>query len=239
MQTKTQKTLGIIGGMGPMATVDLFRKIVSETKASSDSEHIHILIDNRPDIPDRTQAILAGKDTPVSYIVESAHRLEAAGADVLLIPCNTSHCFFDQIAEKVALPIIHMIRETARSLQLRGIDCVGLLATEGVVRVGVYSRVLAEFGIRVLTPDAAGQALVTHMIYNEVKAGLVPRPDALESLFLQMEAAGAQVFVLGCTELPLAFDGYASIHDFADPTLILAHSAIRAAGYEIKSSETH
>lgn len=96
-----------------MATVDLFRKLVEHTQAQSDAEHIHILIDNYPQIPDRTKAVLTGDDSVVEYLAEAARRLADAGADFLIIPCNTSHCFYDALCSRVQIPVIHMIRACA------------------------------------------------------------------------------------------------------------------------------
>ena len=108
-----KKVIGIIGGMGPMATADLFRKLVSLTDADSDREHIHVLIDNDPSIPDRTDAILYGGESPVPLICAAAHRLEAAGADVLIMPCNTGHYFHEEIASSCTVPLLSMPEETA------------------------------------------------------------------------------------------------------------------------------
>lgn len=231
---KTKKTLGIVGGMGPMATVDLFAKIVRLTDASSDSQHIRILIDNRPEIPDRTAAIFAGEDTPLRYIVESARGLVASGADLIVIPCNTSHYFYDRIAERCPVPVLNMIEETALCLKAQGISCVGVLATDGALRVGVYSHVLARHGIRTLVPDVEGQARVTHLIYGEIKAGEAPHPERLFDDFDRMKRRGAEAIVLGCTELPLAFEGVSSPMPLFDPTDILARAAILRAGYRVR-----
>jgi len=234
-KSSVKKAVGIIGGMGPMATVDLFRKIVLMTDARTDAEHLRIFIDNRPEIPDRTEAILAGKDTPVSYILDSAVRLAEMGADFLIIPCNTSHCFFPSILKGAPIPVLNMIEETALKLEEDGIRSVGLLATDGVLRVGVYDRVLGAHGIRTVRPSEDGQKKVMHMIYGEIKAGMPMHPEALEPLFSEMMREGAEAFILGCTELPLAFDGYPVGRErFYDPTAILATAAIRYAGGAVR-----
>ena len=225
-----KKTVGIIGGMGPMATVDLFRKLVEHTVAGSDAEHIHIMIDNYPQIPDRTKSILAGDCKVVPYLVESALRLEKAGAELLVIPCNTSHYFYDLLCREIHIPVIHMIRECAKEVKERGYQKVALFATDGVVFSGIYTSVFAEYGIEVLLPSAEGQKKVMHLIYDEVKAGKTPRPEQLAPEMERLLEQGAQGFVLGCTELPLCFEGIEG--NFIDPTAVLAKAAIRAAGYE-------
>ena len=230
-----KKTVGIVGGMGPMATVDLFRRIVALTEAHTDADHIRILIDNRPEIPDRTAAILAGEDTPVRYIVESARRLAAIGADFIAVPCNTSHHFYDRIASLCPIPVVNMIEETARALQKNGVHTAAVLATDGALRVGVYSHVLARHGIRTLIPDIEGQARVTHLIYGEIKAGMPPHPERLFADRAALAARGAEAAILGCTELPLAFAGVTCPLPLYDPTDILARAVITRAGYKVRT----
>lgn len=121
-----KKSIGIIGGMGPIATVDLFQKIIRLTKARSDHEHIHIYVDCNPSIPDRTAALLQSGESPVPMIRESAQKLIAMGADILLLPCNTSHAFYNEITEGLTVPLINMVEETARIVQKKAFqrsDC--------------------------------------------------------------------------------------------------------------------
>lgn len=228
-----KKTIGIIGGMGPMATVDLFKKLVEHTDAQTDAEHIHIIIDNYPQIPDRTKAILAGDDSIVTYLAKSAKRLEKAGADFLLIPCNTSHYFYDKLCKKINVSVVNMIRECAKKVQSLGITKVALLATDGVVFSNVYTSMFAEYGIEVLTPDSDGQKKVMYLIYDEIKAGKKAHPENLDDVLNNLKEQGAQAFILGCTELPLVFNTSCSEY-FIDPTAVLAEAAIKAAGYEYK-----
>ena len=228
-----KKTIGIIGGMGPAATVDLFQKIVENTNAHCDREHIHILIDNYPQIPDRTHAIKEGSNAPVSYILEAAGRLEDAGADFLIIPCNTSHYFYDEICAGTSIPVINMIEETAKWIRNKGYKKVGLFATDGVLSSGVYEKYFKNYGIQLLLPDVEEQKAVMHLIYDEIKAGKEPHSDGLNSVIHRMKICGAEAFVLGCTELPIAFRGRKD-ELFIDVTAILANAAIEKAGYRLK-----
>lgn len=232
----SKKAIGIIGGMGPMATLDLFRKVLDSTDAHSDAEHIRLYMDCHTGVPDRTKAILSGGESPVPYIVESAKKLTAIGAELLLIPCNTSHYFYDEIAAASSVPVLHMIRETAAALKREGVACVGLLATDGTVQAGVYQQELEQAGIRTVCPDAEGQREVMRLIYDGVKAGADHFDTALLEQELQrMREAGAQRIVLGCTELPIAFANYHIVAtDTVDPTDILAKAAVAAAGYPVK-----
>ena len=228
-----KKTIGIIGGMGPLATADLFRKIILHTEARSDQAHLHVVIDSNTNIPDRTAALLHGGADPLPELAKSAGRLEKMGADVLIMPCNTAHNYYDGIAAAVSVPVLHMVRLTAQALVERGVKKAGLLATDGTVRTGIYQKSFAGSGVELLTPDEAGQRAVMEMIYQGVKAGDMafdaqPARQAMERLL----AAGAEVLILGCTELPLAVKLYGIALPAVDPTLELALEAIRFAGGE-------
>ncbi len=225
------KTIGIIGGMGPLATTDLYRKIILCTGAKNDRDNIPLLIDNNTRIPDRTCAILHGGESPVDEIVSSAKKLAAMGADFLLMHCNTSHYFYDEISYRVDVPIVHMINETCADMQHRDITCAALLATDGTVQTGVYDNVFANSGITLLKPDAAGQAAVMSLIYDGVKAGAETfDTTAFCTAVDNLKAQGAQVVLFGCTELPLAFSMYnIPATDVIDPTLILAKTAVSMA----------
>lgn len=228
-----KKTIGIIGGMGPLATADLFEKIILHTKASCDQDHLRVLIDSNTSIPDRTAAILSGGADPAPELTASAKGLEQQGAELLMMPCNTAHHFYDAVQAAVSVPVLHMIRLTVRSLQEQGIQTAGLLATDGTIQTGIYQRCLEGTGVQLLTPEPEGQRAIMEMIYHGVKAG---RRDydasaagkAMELLLRR----GAETLILGCTELPLAVKLYRFDLPVTDPTLELALGAIRAAGGE-------
>lgn len=228
-----KKTLGIIGGMGPMATVDLFSKIVSLTDAHKDSDHIHILIDNYPQIPDRTEAIQTGSDLPAKYLIESAQRLEKQGADFIVIPCNTSHYFFDRVQNSINIPIVNMIDETAKALKNDNIRCAGIMATDGVLHTHMYERYLKLYGIKPVIPSEEIQKIIMSIIYDEVKAGKETHPERLLPWLDELTKSGVDGFILGCTELPIAFSKVTAFN-FYDCTEILAKVAIKYAGYSFK-----
>ena len=220
--------------MGPEATVDLFRMIVKNTKAGKDQEHIHVLIDCNTDIPDRTAAIIADGVSPVPELVASAKRLEAAGAQILCVPCNTAHHFLPEVAKEVGVPFTDMLEQTAQTIAARGMNRAMVLCTRGTKKAGIYTRRLASAGIEALYPDEAMQTEVDRMIYEGVKAG---NRSLDVSEFRRMlkecrEKLGV-LPVLGCTELPLAVDYYGLEGEFINPSLILARAVIRAAGYEV------
>ena len=128
-----KKIIGIIGGMGPLATADLFEKIIRATAAARDQDFPHVIVDCNTDIPDRTAAILMGGEDPVPQLVRSANTLAAAGADVLIMPCNTAHWFYDELCLRTHLPVLHMLRLTADRLERAGVNAVGLLVTDRTI----------------------------------------------------------------------------------------------------------
>ncbi len=230
----SEKVIGIIGGMGPLATADLFKKIVLNTKAEKDQDHIRVLVDNNTNIPDRTGAILHGGKDPVPELTKSAKALESMGADLLIMPCNTAHYFHKSVVEAVSIPVLHMIEITCNTLKKQGIKKAGLLATDGTVQSGIYQKAFEGSGIELIRPDEEGQKAVMDMIYGGVKASkwdfdTTSVKKTMESLFDR----GTETLILGCTELPLAKEMYNLDYPSIDPTLELAKEAIRQAGGEV------
>ena len=231
------KTLGIIGGMGPLATVKLFEMIVLMTRANSDQEHIRILIDNNTSVPDRTNYILnMVGDDPRIELKKSAQNLEKAGADFLVMPCNTAHYFYDEITQEIGIPFINMIEETAIYVKdnHKSIDKIGLLATEGTIKARVYDDIFNKYGIEVLKPSKETQAYVTELIYN-IKEDIAQ--ESLDGFYKAMDdlkSQGVEVFVAGCTEISVAIDLYKLEGNIIDAMKVLAISAIKYAGKEPK-----
>ena len=232
-----KKTIGILGGMGPLATADLFRKIVLMTKAGSDNEHIRIYIDNNSQIPDRTAAILSGGADPVPQMSDALRHLEACGADCIILPCNTAHYFLPRLQEQTRVPFISMLAETAKACALRfpgKTACV--LATRGTLASGLYERALEAEGVSCILPDEAQRDVLMYAIYDCVKGGkpleLVREP--METLIADLTKAGADYFIRGCTELPIVQQELTLAGAFIDPTAELAKAAIRFCGYHVK-----
>lgn len=232
-----KKTVGIIGGMGPAATSLLFQKLINDTDAKTDAEHMHIIIDNNTEIPDRTTAILNGEDTPVTYIVESGKKLEHCGAELLLIPCNTSHYFYEEIQRQLTVTVVNMIEETAKVCLKRGYKKVGVLATTGTCSTHTYDRELKKLGIEAVYPDKEGQEKVMEIIYEQVKAGKKINASIIDQTLKKMAAEGAEGFILGCTELPFAIKNGDFGYHFMDSLDILAKRAVELAGYPLKGKK--
>ncbi len=231
---ETRKTVGIIGGMGPLATADIFEKIIRHTDAKSDQEHIRVVIDSNTTIPDRTAALLHGGADPVPEMTGSAKYLESIGADVLVMPCNTAHGFYDAVAASVKIPVLNMIGITRDVLKAKGITKAGLLATDGTVETGVYAKAFEGSGVELITPEKEDQASVMDVVYNGVKAGDMEHDvTGFKRCCEDLLEAGAQTLILGCTELPPAFSIYGLDYPNTDPTLELALAAIRFTGSKI------
>ena len=232
-----KKTIGILGGMGPLATADLFRKITLLTKAGCDNDHIRVYIDSNAQIPDRTAAILNGGKDPLPEMRSALHSLEACGASCVIMPCNTAHYFYPAIQASTKCPILHMLRLTAEEIKSRGHIKVALLATDGTVKTGIYAKLFEEYGIDYMLPEPEEQRLVMSMIYDGIKADNEQYFDTepIKAALRAMQQRGADAFVLGCTELPIAFDDFELDFPTVDPTRVLAKNAVLAAGYELKT----
>lgn len=233
------KTIGIIGGMGPAATADLLKKITDMTDAARDQDHIHVLIDSNTNIPDRTAAILHGGKDPVPEMLASARRLEAAGADFLIMPCNTAHYFISELRKNVGIPFIHMPEETARLLKNRGVTKAAVLATDGTVQSGLYERALNAEGISAVYPDEEQQKTVMSLIYDYIKKGITDSSvlpyDEISALNDDLRKRGAQALLLACTELPVAYQLMGLVNQTCvDPTSVLAAASIRKAGARVR-----
>jgi len=232
-----KRSVGILGGMGPLATADLFRKLVVLTDASCDGEHIRVYIDSNVNIPDRTAAILRGGPSPLPEMTESLRRLEACGADCVIMPCNTAHYFLPELRPRTKLPFLSMLRATARACAARFPGkTAGVLATRGTLETGLYPAALAAEGVASVLPGEAGRDALTAVIYDGVKAGraLASFRAPVEQTLSDMAAAGADYFVLGCTELPIVRETLALPGGFVDPTEELAKAAIRWCGYRVR-----
>ena len=231
------KTIGLIGGMGPLATYDLAEKILDNTVASYDQDNIPVLIDCNTRIADRTAAILHGGADPRPEMKKSAKRLEEAGADALIMAWNTAHYFYDSVCEDISIPVLHMPRLTAQHLLDMGIKKAGVLATDGTCESGVYGKALEEEGIEPVYPSAEKQKIIMSLIYDHVKAGIMDFSDLdIDGVLAEMQEKGAEALILGCTELPMAFDiiGDTPV-PLVDPTEVLARAAVSFAGAPLKN----
>lgn len=232
-----KKTLGIIGGMGPLATAKLFERIILLTDAKSDQEHLHIIIDNNTSIPDRTAYILEGGPDPRKELIDSAVKLQNMGADFLIIPCNTAHYFYEDIVAKIDIPILSMIDETAKYIKdnYLNIRNIGLLATEGTYKAEVFDNIFHKYGIDIIKPSKEKQKYIMELIYN-IKKGVKQKDlSGFYSAMKEIEEHYTDIFVVGCTELSVALEMYDLQGKYINPIDIIAKKAIEFAGGKVLS----
>ena len=227
--------LGVIGGLGPMATAYFMELVTSMTDALTDQEHIRMLVYSVPDTPDRTDYIL-GKSIkdPLPCLIDAGLTLKEAGADVIAIPCITAHYFHDKIEKKVGVQILNAISDSAELLKSRGIAKVGIMATEGTVKSGLFRREFEKKGISAIVPDDNGQNIVTSLIFDNVKKGITPDMDAFFSVKNELLGKGAEMILLGCTELSVIKKSYDVGDHVFDVMEALAASAIEACGKTVR-----
>jgi len=233
------KVIGILGGMGPEATLDCFGKIIKNTPAKSDRDHIRVVMDSNPGIPDRIAAILGDGESPVPALVAGCRGLEKAGADFIIIPCVTVHFFLPEIQAQSPLPILSIFDAVAEAIQadFPETKTVGLLGTLATVESGLIQKRLAQEKIHTLVPDSAQQSKIVDAIkdikdtrpsrtQSEITNALI---EAARSL-IDKEPDGADAIIAGCTEIPLVLAQEHLPVPYFDSLTILARAAIRFAG---------
>jgi aspartate racemase len=231
-----ERIIGILGGMGPEATIDLFTKIVKGTRAKKDQDHLRILIDNNPKVPDRTLAIQKKGPSPLPQLIRSAKILENAGADFIVIPCVTAHYYYESLQRKIKIPIFQIVEETVKYVQakLGRIRKIGLLATTGTIQTGLFQNAFSQTDIELILPNPeTQQTWVMEAIYGRQGIKAIGPSEISKRLILKTSQKlihqGAQAIIAGCTEVPLVLkEGDLSI-PVIDPISILAKVAIEKA----------
>ncbi len=234
MPENNKLQLGIIGGVGPMATAYFMEKIVDMTESETDQQNIDMIVLNHCSIPDRTAYILDHtKPNPGPIMAADAKKLEEMGAGVVVTPCNTAHYFHDEIAGSISVPFLNMITLTAEELKREGAACVGVMATTGTVKTGLFQRALEEQGIKAVVPAEKYQDKVMMLIYDEVKANA---PVTMEDFYMvaaHLNEMGCDRIILGCTELSVIKQQYHLSKRYIDALDVLAVNAIKACGYPV------
>lgn len=226
-----QNRLGVLGGMGPQATNTFYQFLIDRTDAQTDQEHVNALILSDSGMPDRTAAILgseAEREAVYQRLLADARLLEGAGCTAIAVPCNTAHFFLDRVQEQIGIPIIHMIRETARVLTAQGRTRPGIVATVGTIQSGLYQREFAALGIRaaVLSPTAQEQAM--SLIYDDIKAGRDGDPKKFAAIHQDLLAQSCDCGVLACTELSVFADKHHLPPFYTDAMAVLAERSVQA-----------
>lgn len=227
------KIVGIIGGMGPEATVDLVLRVIEATPAEDDADHIRMLIDNNPKVPSRIKALIEGVgESPAPCMAKMAKKLQQQGADFLAIPCNTAHHYYPEVAAAVSIPVINLIELTAKTVKVKqpGIRKIGLLASSALQKIKLYEPWFGLLNIEVIYPDEGSQNAVMQLI-RDVKARryTTDKIDLYNEAARNLEAQGAECLVVACTELSVINSKLRSTLPVYDAADILAVEIVRLA----------
>lgn len=229
------KTIGILGGMGPFATVDLFNKILENTPAEVDQDHLKIMIYNNPKIPPRVHPTFQSA-SPLPELIKSAVILQEAGADFLIMPCHTAHIWYEEIQKHLSIPFYSIIKNTVDSIdQLYGSkenNKLLLLATETTIQSKLYQREFENSSFSITIPNSEEQKIVDKAIKSVKGGDLNPRSltmDKLNQIINRYKDGGVSLLVGCCTEIPLMYPLFQTEMELVDPTLLLAKLAISKA----------
>ncbi len=228
--------LGVIGGLGPMATAYFLELVVRMTDAARDQDHLDMIIFNTPSTPDRTAYILGrSMVSPVGPMIATGRSLAELGADVIAIPCITAQYFYDELAEAISRPILHTIRETAEHLRQCGVRAAGIAATDGTIAARLFQKELDAYGIRSIIPSERAQRHVMELIYDDIKAGIPPDMGKFGDAAEELRRNGAEAVILGCTELSLIKRDYPLGPGYLDAMEVLAKAAVESCGAPLKA----
>lgn len=224
--------------MGPEATLAFYARLIENTPAHKDQDHLRVIIDSNPKIPDRTEALLGRGDSPVPLMTRSVEALERAGADFIVIPCVSAHVFLEELRPRVRIPVLSIFDASAEQIRqdFSGVGRIGLLGTTGTLGAGLFQRRLVESGLEVIVPGPDDQVLLMSAIYaiKGSNAATDRQRSAKEvgGVAKRLIEAGADGVLLGCTELPLVLRPGDLNVPVIDSLLLLARAALRAAGRE-------
>lgn len=222
-----RKILGVVGGLGPIATAHFMELVINMTDVTVDQKHVPMIVYNMPHIPDRTAHILDNtKENPLPQMLEFGQALQKQGASCIAIPCVTAHYFFDALEAGISAPIINGVSETVKHLQENGVCKVGILATDGTIQSGIFHRELLNRGLEPIVPTARAQKDVMHLIFENVKAGKPADMARFHAVAEDLRSQGAEAMILGCTELSLIKRDYPIGPGFIDAMEVLAQQAV-------------
>lgn len=248
-----ENVLGIMGGMGPQATQLFYKMLVDNTEAECDQEHINVLIMGHATMPDRTAAILSGDEEEIHRrLLEDLKFLESYGCRAIAIPCNTSHYFIEKLNHEISIPIINMVEESAakaaaaaRERMIASLsqadlfetgfpyEQIGILATDGTIKMGLYQTALSHAGADWYVPDEEIQKLVMYEIYERIKKGLPADMQVWHKIEAAMKAAGCTQVILACTELSVICEEESLSDYYIDAMKVLAERCIEFMGKQV------
>lgn len=229
------KTLGVIGGVGPLSTAYFMEVLINSTDAQVDQDHIDMIVLNHAKIPDRTAYILDNSmPNPVPYMIDDAKNLESYGAEIIVTPCNTAHYFYKELSDAVSVKFINMIDETALFLQEQGVKTAGVLATNGTITTELFQDALLKVGITPIIPSEINQQSVMDIIYDNIKASKPVELEKFRTIVNELRLNGCEKVILGCTELSVLKREYSLTNFYVDSLEVLVNKSIIACGGKVK-----
>jgi aspartate racemase len=225
-----RKIVGVLGGMGPVATTQYMARVQALTPAIRDQDHLHLLVDCNPHVPGFAPEADVQGPAPETVLADMARRLEAMGAELLVMPCNTAHAYVAAITAATSLPFLNLIEAVAEAACAEGASTVGILAADPCLAAGLYQEAFARRGVEVVLPKAAEQATLMDLIHA-IKAGSLGAATrrSMVELAEDLIARGAEVIVAGCTEVPLVLSPTDVAVPLADSLEILAARTVATA----------
>jgi len=220
--------LGVIGGLGPLASSYFYELVINKTKATKDQDHIDMVILNHATIPDRTSYILGeSKESPLEYLKRDVKTLEHLGAKYILMTCNTSHYFYDELQKSTNVPILNMIEDTVVYIKKKGIKKVMILATAGTIKSKLYQNMCIKHNLEFEVPSDDIQTKVMHIIYENIKQGKEIEIDIWNKI---INSSNSEAYILGCTELSIVKKRLNLDDNYIEPLEIEANKVIKLFG---------
>jgi len=229
------KRLGILGGMGPAASAEYVTRLIQQTPATCDQEHIPFVLWNDPTVPDRSTSLRAGNDKPLPYLIDGIQSLRYSQCDLIVIPCNTAHFWFDELI-KQGVRIIHIVDSVASALRDVSVTntTIGVMGTRATVELGLYQSRLSQAGWNCITPSENEMSTLVQPAIDLIKSGKLEQAhDMFITVIDKLIARGAKAVVLGCTEIPLVVK---ENHYNGTPLINSIDSLVKAAIKEFNRS---
>lgn len=229
-------TVGVLGGLGPMASVYFYEMVVNMTEAKTDQEHVDMIITNRATTPDRTAFIVGNSnEDPSKILIDDAKKLEKYGVDFIVITCNTAHYFYEKIVNAVNIPLVNIVEETIKHAKATNHKKLGILATTGNIKTSLYQNMCEKYDIEYLVLDENRQSKVMEIIYDDIKSGKPADMDKFNSIVDYLKENNCDGVILGCTELSILKNDNKLDGDFyIDSLEVLARETILRSGRKLK-----
>ena len=230
------KTVGVLGGLGPMASVYFYEMVVNMTDAKIDQEHVDMIITNRATTPDRTAFIVGESDEdPSKVLIDDAKKLENYGVDFIAMTCNTAHYFYNKIANSINIPMLNIVEETIKHAKATNHKKLGILATTGNIKTNLYQDMCEKYEIEYMILDENRQSQVMDIIYNDIKSGKSADMNKFNKLVNHLKENGCDGIVLGCTELSILKNDNNLGNDlYIDSLEVLARQTIIKSNRKVK-----